>query len=197
MTNNDTARWHRQICWVNEQLALSGDLPADEGAAARKLDEWQRSGITHVMDTRGEWNDEDFVARVAPEIGYSWLGTHDNGGEQGDEWFDAGVTAARYVEMTPGSRLLVHCHMGVNRGPSMGLRILLDRGWDITEAIDHIRSARPIEAVAYAEDALDHHHRRSDKPDHKRRDDRRRLAEWRRTHPLDVVHVIRSIRLAG
>jgi dual specificity phosphatase 3 len=198
MTKNETARWHRRICWVTKELALSGDLPADnEAAAVHKLEEWRRAGITHVMDTRGEWSDEALVAEVAPEIGYSWLGTHDNGGEQGDEWFDAGVTAARYVEMAPGSRLLVHCHMGVNRGPSMGLRIMLDRGWDVADAIDRIRTARPIAAVAYAEDALDHHHRHTDTPNEQRLENRRRLTQWRRDHPLDVIHVIRSIRLAS
>ncbi len=55
--------------------------------------------------------------------------------------------------------MLVHCHMGINRGPSMAYACLLVLGWDPIEAMTAIRTARPIAAIGYAEDALDWHHR--------------------------------------
>ena len=54
--------------------------------------------------------------------------------------------------------MLAHCHMGINRGPSMGFAILLALGWDAEEALDAIHAARPIAFIAYAEDALRWHH---------------------------------------
>ncbi|MCV9993567.1 hypothetical protein OIU93_04550 [Paeniglutamicibacter sp. ZC-3] len=47
--------------------------------------------------------------------------------------------------------------MGINRGPSMGFAILLDRGHSPIEAFDMIRAARPQAFIAYAQDALAAH----------------------------------------
>ncbi|MFV2038782.1 MAG: hypothetical protein ACC660_00910, partial [Acidimicrobiales bacterium] len=147
---SELTRWHRRLCWPTDQIGLSGDLSEDRAAAERQLGEWREAGVTHVMDVRGEWNDQDLVAEIAPELGYAWLGTHDSGGAQSDDWFEAGVVAARPIMGDPRARLLVHCHMGVNRGPSMGLRIMLDRGWDVVDAMGRIRTTRPFAAMAYA-----------------------------------------------
>ncbi len=67
-------------------------------------------------------------------------------------------------------------------------------GADPVEAIDRIRSRRPIAAVGYAEDSLAWWHRRSAAPDAVRKADRRRLAQWRRANPHDTVRIIREIR---
>jgi hypothetical protein len=72
-------------------------------------------------------------------------------------WFDEGVAFAREAIESDGV-VLAHCHMGINRGPSMGFAILLALGWDAREALDAIHAARPIAFVAYAEDALRWHH---------------------------------------
>ncbi|MEJ7774997.1 MAG: hypothetical protein WKF72_09340 [Nocardioidaceae bacterium] len=57
----------------------------------------------------------------------------------------------------PGTKVLLHCHMGINRGPSAGVAVLLATGWDPVDAFDAVRRARPIAHVAYAADALDRH----------------------------------------
>ena len=110
------------------------------------------------------------------------------------EWFEEGAGAVLEALAEPGSIVLTHCHMGVNRGPSLGFAVLLGLGWDPVAAIDAIRSARPIANVYYAEDALVWHHQRTRASAEQRRADARRLREWRRTHPLDVQHVIATIR---
>ena len=75
------------------------------------------------------------------------------------EWFDVAVDWA-LAAIEGGGTVLTHCHMGVNRGPSLGFAVLLEQGWDPIEALDAIRTARPIAWVAYAEDALRWHHER-------------------------------------
>lgn len=42
----------------------------------------------------------------------------------------------------PDTKLLVHCHAGVNRGPSGAFTVLLAQGWGVREAPR--RSARPV-----------------------------------------------------
>jgi hypothetical protein len=59
----------------------------------------------------------------------------------------------------PEAKVLVHCHVGIDRGPSMAHACLLMLGRDPIEAMTMIRSARPIAAIGYAEDAPDWHHR--------------------------------------
>lgn len=153
------AQWHRRFCAITPWLALSGDLDTTVASnAERQLTEWIDNGVTHILDLRGEWNDDEFVAERAPEINYRWLGTHDSGGDQSDQWFDDGLEVYLTVIST-GGRAMVHCHMGINRGPSMGYRWLLEAGADPVEALDLIRDARPIAGIIYADSALGHFHR--------------------------------------
>lgn len=158
-TYSDITRWHRRLSPLTDQLVISGDLDEGPTLATVQLAEWQRAGITHIVDTREEWTDEALVAEHAPDIVYGWFGTHDDGTPQPDQWFTDGLAFAIEALQHPDAVLLVHCHMGINRGPSMAYRILLELGWNPTEALETIRDARPIAEVRYAEDALDHHRR--------------------------------------
>jgi dual specificity phosphatase 3 len=92
------------------------------------------------------------------------------------------------------AKVLVHCHMGINRGPSMAYACLLMLGHDPIEAMTMIRSARPIAAIGYAEDALDWHHRTSGASRDQQLADRQRLEAWREVNWIDVVRIIREIR---
>ena len=182
--------------FVTPQLATGGDLPQIWEDLVPALQTWQDRGITHVIDNREEWSDEDVVARLAPDVRYFYNGVDDAGYGQPDRWFDDGVAWAREALADPDAKVLIHCHMGINRGPSLAYAVLLDHGYDAVEAIDAIRTARPIAGVLYAEDALDWFHRRNDIDPARRADDRRRLAEWRENNWIDVVRIIRSIRQA-
>jgi protein-tyrosine phosphatase len=180
--------------FITDRLATGGDLPWQEADAIPALEEWRRLGITHVVDNRIEWTDEELVARLAPEVRYLHNGVDDHGDRQPDVWFDRGVEFVRQALEDSAAKVLVHCHMGINRGPSLAYAVLLDAGWDPVAAIDAIRTARPIAYALYAEDALDWHHRRTGADESTRGDARARLRTWRREHPLDVVRIIRSIR---
>ena len=187
----DITHWHRRLSPVTDGIVISGDLHEDPGLAVRQLGRWTDAGITHILDTRSEWSDEDLVAEHAPTVVYASIGTDDYGARQPDAWFDAGLAFAADALSDPDALLLVHCHMGINRGPSMAFRILLESGWEPIEALDAIRAARPIADVGYAEDALDHFHRHHAVPTDDRIHDRDRLAAWRHDHHMSYLHLLR------
>jgi dual specificity phosphatase 3 len=114
-----------------------------------------------------------------------------------DEWFDHGVAFALAALEEPDTKLLVHCHMGINRGPSLAYAVMLALGFDPVDAIDRIRRARPIAHADYAEDALDWWQRRSGTSETTAAAERRALREWRRNNKLDVVRIIREQREMG
>lgn len=110
------------------------------------------------------------------------------------EWFDVAVGFVLDALANPEAVVLMHCHMGINRGPSLGYAALLALGWDSIEALDAIRSVRPIAAVGYAGDALAWHHDRLSASKHQRLGDQGRLAQWRIDNHVDVETIIRKIR---
>lgn len=148
----DPARWWRTLCWAADRIAVSGDL--DPARAADQLAEWVAAGVTDVLDVRGEANDARRVAAHAPTLRYHWLGTHDDGDRQASSWFDEIATVVDRVLADPDRRLIVHCHLGVNRGPSATLAALLLQGLHPIEAMDAIRAARPVASMMYAGDAV-------------------------------------------
>jgi dual specificity phosphatase 3 len=181
--------------FVTAQIAVGGDLDAyDEGLAISQLRELVDIGVTHIVDVRQEWDDAEFVRQLAPVIEYLHLGIDDAGQRIPAAWFDGVTEWATAALRDPGAMVLLHCHMGINRGPSAGYAVLLALGWDPVAALDAIRTARPIANVAYAADALAWHHDRTAAGREQRRLDRARLATWRREHKLDVGEMIRKIR---
>ena len=196
MGSDEIAAWWRRPGEVTAGLWVSGDLPMAADAAEAHLADWVAVGVTDILDVREEWSDEDLVAELAPEIAYHHLGVDDDGSERDLGWFDAGVAIAREAlgQTSPG--MMVHCHMGINRGPSMAYAILLDQGWDAVEALDAIRTARPIAAIAYAEDALVWHHARRRSDTDELVEDLARVDGWHAVNGIDVVTVIRRIRVA-
>ena len=183
--------------FATDRVATGADLPYDNDAAVDRLAAWTAAGITHVIDNRIEANDEAFVALVAPEVAYLHNPADDAGQRMPDAWFDRGVAFALDALVQPGTKVLSHCHMGINRGPSLAYAILLATGIDPVEALDALRRARPVANAWYAEDALDWWHRRNGTSETVRHSDRRRVAAWRAAHPLDVVRIIADRRRAG
>jgi len=189
--------WHRTLCKVTDWLYLCGDLPSEHDLALLQLEQWRDEGITAIIDVRQEWSDEKLVADFAPEISYFHLGTHDNGGAQSPSWFEDGLDALHEALRDREAKIVVHCHMGVNRGPSMGFAYLLDQGWQPVDALTAIREARPIAAVAYASDALRAHHDRRFVGEEAAREQRQAIQAWMESNDIDVRTVIRRIRQAS
>jgi len=92
---------------------------------------------------------------------------------------------------------MVHCHMGVNRGPSMALAFLLDQGWDVVAALDAIRAARPIAGVIYARDAVRSVGRAKAKDAATIARELAEIDEWFELNQIDISTIIRRIRQAS
>ena len=192
----DVTEWHRRICPVTERLLLSGDLHEAPEQAVAQLEDWKRHGVTHILDCRVEHSDERLVRRYAPSISYRHLGVDDDGGEQQTTWFDEGVAWIASVLAEPKSKVLVHCHMGVNRAPSMVFAALLSDGWDPVVALKQIATVRPIAAVLYATDALSWHHEHCGTavPAHDRAHQIDWVAKWVDSRLVDAAQVIGRLR---
>ena len=184
------------ISRVADRIWTGADLPWERGDAAvwADLAELRRTGITHVIDCRLEWCDEEVYAVHAPTLAYLHHPQDDAGQRIPDAWFDAGVAWAGSALRDPEAQLLVHCHMGINRGPSLAYAVLLSRGAGHVEALDLIRSARPVAAIAYAEDACDWWLRRDGAGGHDRAVALADIEAWRAANPLDMARIIRSAR---
>jgi hypothetical protein len=189
----DPKAWWRRLCPLTPQISLCGDLHENSRRAAAQLDEWVASGVTHILDVRSEFTDGPWVAKRAPQLVYHWVGTDDHGGAQGPEWFDAGVKLALESLQDPAAHLVVHCHMGINRGPSMALALLLAQGRDVIEALDAIRAARPLAAVIYAPDAVAWWHARRGTPG-ETATDIARVRAWFDRQDISLSTVARLIR---
>ena len=136
--------------WVTDHLLVGGDLDArDNDLAERQLAELVEIGVTHVVDVRLEWDDFDFVAQRASDIAYLHHGMDDAGQRVPGEWFDEGVGWI-VAALEEGGTVLAHCHMGINRGPSLGYAVLLAQGWDPVEALDTTASVVRRTACAMA-----------------------------------------------
>jgi len=182
------------ISRIADRVWTGGDLSSLGDEAMRAdLAEIQSAGITHIIDNRIEWSDEAFVQVHAPKMSYFWNGQDDAGQVMPDHWFDDGVEFAVEALADPDAQVLAHCHMGINRGPSMGFAILLATGMEPVAALTAIRRARPIAAISYAGDALDWWHRVSDTPAAVAKRQRAGVAAWHRANPIDMVRIIRTI----
>lgn len=181
--------------FVTDRLAVGGDLDLfHEDLAVRQAVDLFAHGITHVLDVRQEcreplWSRQDVVV-------YHWDGIDDAGQRVPVEWFERIVAWALEVLEDPVAKLLIHCHMGINRAPSAGYAVLLGLGWDPVEALAAIRAARPVANVWYAEDVLRWHHWKTGASLEGRRHDVTRVRQWREDNPLDVVRIIADQRAA-
>ena len=182
--------------FVTERLLVGGDLDTrDDDLAGRQLAELVGVGMTHLVDARVEWDDLAWVAARSPEVAYLHHGMDDAGQRVPSSWFEEGATWALEA-LEAGGTVLTHCHMGINRGPSLGFAVLLAQEWDPLDALERIREVRPIAYVAYAEDALRWHHERRGTLD-RLPVDLDRVARWRSETSLDLDDVIRRKRQQG
>lgn len=181
--------------YIDPRLAVGGDLDEISRHRARaQLDELVCHGITHILDLRIEYSDEELVAALAPSISYLHLGVDDAGQRLPGEWFDAGIRWLNDAMAHPDTKALVHCHMGINRAPSMAFAYLLNQGHSVRDALDTIRRARSIAVIDYAADALDWHHTRTGASASRRASDQAALDAWRADNLIDMEQTIRGVR---
>jgi len=180
--------------FVTDRLAVGGDLSPNFRQARAQLDELLAAGITHIVDLREEWSDEGLVRTWAPQVRYLQHRVADAGQKIGPDWFAGLVEWVDEALADDSAKVLVHCHMGVNRAPSAMLALLLAQGMGLRPALDAIRTVRPVAVIDYARSALDWYLDSTGADSRQRRNARRTLARWRQANHLDVYQVIRAIR---
>lgn len=167
----DAGAWRCRLCFVTDQIVVTGELPADRLAAARQLEEWVAAGVTAVIDLRIESGDEEFVTGLYPEITYVHAPTVDDGEARSDDWFTTTVEQILAILNDPHAVVLIHCDTGVNLAPGLAMAVMLELGHSVTEALDAIHWARPIAGTPYAIDAVDWYHCRHGSDDFERYSD--------------------------
>lgn len=111
-------------------------------------------------------------------------GAHDDGATKPAGWFASFVPWALAALDDPSHRLLVHCAMGSNRGPSGAFAILMMLGWAPDDALRSIQTQRPYAQIQYAEDACLWVHSVTAAPPAQRSADYAVISHWR-TRPTD------------
>ena len=173
---------------VTDFLVVGGDLAHDDRrAAAQAADLVEVGRVDHVLDCRAEALED--LWQAFPAVQYRWDGIDDADQRGPGEWFSR-ITDWSHRAIESGGVVLTHCHLGMNRGPSAGLAVLLREGWDPIAALDAIRRARPIAVIAYAEDAVAWHLDRLDVTHAERQAVRERVLRWRRDNPLSLSQAI-------
>jgi len=180
--------------FVTDRIAVGGDLAPEFSVARRQLQELVDAGITHIADLRDEWNDAEVVRFWAPQIGYLYHPVEDAGQRIPGQWFEELNDWVSEVLQDPDAKVLVHCHMGVNRGPSAAFALLLGQGMSVRDALSAIRANRAVAVIDYADDALDWYLAREGADRYARAAARRSLTMWRKANAIDKFDVIRQIR---
>lgn len=146
---------------VNDWLLVGADLDIATHLTGMEPDEviahLRGLGVTHVLDARSEWTDADlWVQAGLPAENYAHLPIIDSYNHLPDEAWFAGVesfVADFLTGRNEGDKIYIHCHMGVNRGPSAAMLALLTADPDMHpwDAFLAIRETRKIAGLVYAE----------------------------------------------
>lgn len=149
------------ISRLNDYIWTGGDLHRAYINATKQMTHIVDEGISVIIDTRYEWNDENLWAEH-PDVDYHHLGVDDDGGLQPDWWWKDGLSITRDA-VDQGRQVLIHCHMGVNRGPSLaGIALVEVFRMTPFNAWSTIRAQRPISWACYMPDGLNYLGRHSE-----------------------------------
>jgi dual specificity phosphatase 3 len=140
--------------WLTTTVAVGGDLHPHPSVAARQVRWLVAQGVTDVVDCRLEHSDQELVERTAPHLRYHWLPVDDHGGRLPARWWIEGTDLADRA-LDAGGRVFIHCHMGVNRAPSLAVAVLVHRSWRPLDAWRLLRARRPQAHALYAPQYLE------------------------------------------
>jgi len=134
--------------FVTPRLATGGGL-WDELDARAVVD----AGITHVVTVAREL--EDDVRRLFDgQVVHLANGTIDGADSDAARWFGRSIEfSLRALDSDPAAKVLLHCSVGINRGPSSAYAVLRALGHAPNEALELILEARPFAGLIRLDDA--------------------------------------------
>ncbi|HLL77997.1 MAG TPA: dual specificity protein phosphatase [Ktedonobacteraceae bacterium] len=121
------------MSWVTSNLAVGGRIrPADIHALAR-------SGVTHVIDTRSEYQD-DPVMLGKEHIELLYLPTPDTKPLSVEQMMEGAKWANERMEQ--GGNVLIHCEHGVGRSVLLTCAVLVYGGMHAQDALRLVQQKR-------------------------------------------------------
>jgi hypothetical protein len=181
-----------RVVRVTDQLFLAGAIEFDRDTMSELLVEWEEAGITHYLAVHREFDAAEYIERHST-IEVIHIGVDDDLGRRDNAWFDAIREVSDEILSDPDNKLVVTCYLGVNRGPSAAVAILLSQGWELLPALRAVRSARPIANMAYAPDAARWWSEKNGGSAHDALAAFVEVHRWFERNPLDAGWVIRNI----
>lgn len=140
---------------VSDWLWTGRDLSLDLDIALQQLGELGENQVTTMIDTRSETQDEAFILEHYPRMKYLHVPRKDDGKVGDPAWWQRGLDAIEEGRRTGKGRVYVHCHMGINRGPSLACAALSEiDGMKPIDAWEHMRKKRPRAWASYYPDFL-------------------------------------------
>jgi protein tyrosine phosphatase (PTP) superfamily phosphohydrolase (DUF442 family) len=121
------------MSWITSDLAVGGRIrPADIHALAR-------SGVTHVIDTRSEYQD-DPIALGKEHIELLYLPTPDTKPLSVEQMMEGAKWANE--RMDQGGHVLIHCEHGVGRSALLACAVLVYGGMHAQDALRLVQQKR-------------------------------------------------------
>jgi len=127
------------IDFVTPRLAVGGGIWTREG-----FEEVMRAGITHIINTQLEFDDNTLRLDGDHEPAILWLAMDDDFFPKPAALFHTGTRFALRALEQRGSKVFVHCASGVHRAPMVALAILRVLGYGRRDAVDLLRARRPV-----------------------------------------------------
>lgn len=135
--------WQPNLSWVTAELAVGGGFPPRHSEALART-----HGIRAVIDLRAEACDE--AARLGKHgIAFLHLPTPDHH-PVSVAMLDRAVAFAG-THLDRGEPLLIHCQHGIGRAPLTALCVLTARGHAPLEALELLKTRRPLTSPSPAQ----------------------------------------------
>lgn len=123
--------------FITDRMAVGGAIETRED-----LEQLMRAGITHIINTREEFDDGTLRRPGDREPDILWLGVDDDLMPKPPEFFFRGVRYALDALDREENKLLIHCASGIHRGPLVALAVLRVLGYDRHSALRLVKARR-------------------------------------------------------
>jgi len=125
--------------FITPRLAVGGGIWTREN-----FEELMRAGITHIINTQMEFDDNSLRLDGDGEPRILWLAMDDDFQPKEPRHFFQGAKFALEAWQAPEARLFVHCASGIHRAPMVALALLRVLGYTRRDALDLLLARRPV-----------------------------------------------------
>jgi hypothetical protein len=125
------------LTWITDRIAIGGAVETEDDIKTLTA-----AGVTHIISMRIEFDETELASKHGIEVLFN--GVYNDFQPKPPALFDRGIEFGMRALRKPGTKLLVHCTLGMHRAPAMALALLGAMGWPLPVAMDSIQKCRPI-----------------------------------------------------